>query len=87
MSDLNSNFAAAPSATLSPMVANIREEARAAILAEQLSYLLDHNGQCPAGCPDCARMKRVEEALLQPFRVKVYAPLAGSPDVRLVRHG
>ena len=76
MNDLYFNAGAAPSGALIPTVANIREEARAAILSEQLSYLLDHNGKCPAGCPDCARMHRVEEALLQPFLVKVYVPAA-----------
>lgn len=72
MSDLYCHAAPAPSGALIPSVAHIREEARAAILSEQLLYLLDHTGKCPAGCPDCARMKRVEEVLLQPFNVKVY---------------
>ena len=46
---------------------SIREEARAAILAEQFSYLLRHQGSCSEDCPDCARLRRVEQILLQPF--------------------
>ena len=46
---------------------SIREEARAAILAEQFSYLLRHHRSCSEDCPDCARLRRVEQILLQPF--------------------
>ena len=69
------NSGAAPAETRHPKPANIREEAKGAILAEQLSYLLNHAGSCPERCPDCARLRSVEEILLRPFRVKVYSDL------------
>jgi hypothetical protein len=47
----------------------IREVAMGAILAEQLSYLLDHVGSCLDDCPDCTRLRSVEQILLQPFTV------------------
>ena len=50
-----------------PKRLSIREEAREAILVEQLSYLLRHVGSCPEDCPDCTRLRRVEQILLQPF--------------------
>jgi hypothetical protein len=64
-----------PATVRRPKVESIREEAKGAILAEQLSYLLAHGDACPEGCPDCARLRSVEEALLRPFRVKVYSNL------------
>jgi hypothetical protein len=65
---------------------SIREEARAAILAEQFSYLLGHIGSCPEDCPDCARLARVETILLQPFDFRDLRPFGipgsrnGEPD-------
>lgn len=55
-------------------VSAIREEGRAAILSEQLSYLLQHSAHCSGQCPDCARLRSVERVLLQPFEVEVYSP-------------
>ena len=52
---------------------NTHEEVRGAILTEQLSYLLDHSASCPPNCPECARLRCVEQVLLQPFRVKVFS--------------
>ena len=75
MSDLVSNNGAARSEARSPKAAQTHEDGRAAILSEQLEYLLMHTGSCSKGCPDCARMRRVEDVLLQPFRVEVYSPL------------
>ncbi len=54
----------------------IREEAKSAIMTEQLAYLLAHGKSCKGGCPDCTRLRAVEEALLRPFRVKFYASAA-----------
>jgi hypothetical protein len=76
MNDLYSNSGAAPMEARPLKVANIREEARAAILVEQLSYLIEHAGSCTPECADCARMRRVEEALLEPFGVRVYPTIA-----------
>ena len=70
-----SNIAARPSDANSPKVGSIRWEAKGAILEEQLSYLIEHSATCKGGCPDCARLRGVEELLLRPFRVKVYANL------------
>ena len=72
MSALYTNTGAAPTPAPAPKPANIREEARAAILGEQLSYLLRHTGACGHDCADCARLRKVEEALLEPFGVKLY---------------
>lgn len=52
-----------------PKRPTISELGRAAILAEQLSYLLSHAGSCPDGCPACIRLRSVEQILLQPFTV------------------
>jgi len=52
-----------------PKRPNVREEARSKILAEQLSYLLSHAGPCPENCPECTRLRNVEQLLLQPFTV------------------
>ena len=68
-----SNSEAAAPETRRPKVASIRQQARRAILAEQLAYLLDHASSCTGECPDCARLRSVEEVLLQPFQVTVYA--------------
>ena len=53
-----------------PKRPNIREEARQAILVEQLAYLLSHTRSCrDDDCPDCARLRSVEQLLLEPFHV------------------
>jgi hypothetical protein len=41
----------------------------AAIMWEQMDYLLAHAGAatCHADCPDCARLEQVKRYLLQPF--------------------
>lgn len=57
-----------------PKPRTIREEARDAILREQLVYLLDHAGACPENCPACGRLRRVEQILLEPFQVEFYLP-------------
>jgi hypothetical protein len=72
MSDLYTNSGAAPTRARSPKLTQLHEESRAAILVEQLSYLLDHEGSCPKECPDCARLRKVEEMLLRPFKVNLY---------------
>ena len=55
-----------------------------AVVADQLDYLLCHGqGDCGAGCIDCARLAEVAPALLRPFgeevgttsQVPVLAPL------------
>ena len=68
MSYQSSNPGAAQASPGMPGGFSVRQEARGAILAEQLAYLLDHADFCPEGCPDCARLRIVEEALLLPFR-------------------
>ena len=68
-----SNTAPSPLESGSPKVGSIRWEAKGAILEEQLSYLIEHGTSCKGGCPDCARLRGVEELLLRPFRVKYYA--------------
>lgn len=57
-----------------PKLRTIREEARNAILQEQLFYLLHHGGACPENCPDCARLRRAEQILLEPFEVQFFVP-------------
>lgn len=68
----NSRATAAPA--IGPRVRTTREEVLHAILQEQMSYLLDHAGACPDDCPDCARLRRIEEVLLEPFQVEFYFP-------------
>ncbi len=75
MSYTFSNSAARAAEARRPKAANIREEAKGAILSEQLSYLLTHANCSIETCPDCARLRSVEEVLLKPFRVKVYSGL------------
>jgi hypothetical protein len=67
MSYPSSNSGAARAEARRPKRLTVREEAKAAILAEQLSYLLHHVGSCPEHCPDCTRLSRVEQVLLEPF--------------------
>ena len=67
MSQLGSKFASAPAAARPPRMVHIREEARAAILGEQLAYLLDHADGCGEDCPECARLRKVEAILMRPF--------------------
>jgi hypothetical protein len=39
------------------------------VMLEQLEYLLAHNSEeCPAGCRDCIRLRKVGGWLLRPFR-------------------
>jgi hypothetical protein len=73
-----SNTAAESTETHRPKVASIREEARSAILAEQLAYLVNHRAECNGQCPDCFRLRTVEEVLLRPFSVDVYEDLTRS---------
>ena len=73
-----SNTAAESTETHRPDIASIREEARSAILAEQLSYLVSHRAACDGQCPDCFRLRTVEEVLLRPFTVDVYENLSHS---------
>ena len=68
MSYQSSNPGAAQAISRAPGGFTIRQETRAAILAEQLAYLLDHADFCPEECPQCERLRAVEEALLLPFR-------------------
>lgn len=75
MTHPSSNSKAANQEARGPRLLTVREEARHAILVEQLSYLLDHAGTCSEGCPDCARLRSIEQMLLQPFHVEVYEPL------------
>jgi len=70
----NSEPKAAPAGR--PKLLTIREEARNAVLLEQLSFLLEHGRSCPDGCSECARLRNVEDILLQPFQVDVYLPPA-----------
>ena len=74
MSDFCSNVGAARRQAVSPQQARIPQSDRAAILVEQLSYLLNHSSSCPKNCPDCARLRYVEEMLMRPFRVNIYKP-------------
>lgn len=68
-----------------PKRPSIREEARGAILIEQLSYLLDHVASCAADCPDCTRLRSVERILLQPFDVGgLCAPGTGVDSPNLI---
>ena len=76
MSQHSSQSGMAPATARPPKVLPILEEARAAILAEQLAYLLDHADSCPADCPDCARMRAIEEILMRPFGVDVFPDAA-----------
>ena len=76
MGQESSTSGAAPAISPAPKRFSIRQEARAAILAEQLAYLLDHGDFCPKGCPDCERLRTVEEALLVPFRERTCPPPA-----------
>ena len=40
----------------------------AAVIREQMNYLLDHVGPgCRPGCPDCLRLAHIEDWLLLPF--------------------
>jgi len=43
------------------------------VLTEQLEYLLAHGGCCRSGCPDCVRLERVKDYLLQPFSRHLHA--------------
>lgn len=74
MSHAPSNSRAITAPASRPKLRTVREEARNAILLEQLSYLLDHGGVCPDDCPDCARLRHVERLLLEPFAVEFYLP-------------
>jgi hypothetical protein len=43
-------------------------EAAAAIMWEQMQYLMAHAGStCHPDCPDCTRLEQVKRYLLQPF--------------------
>ena len=37
------------------------------VLKEQLQYLVAHGNRCAPDCPDCRRLARVTQDLLQPF--------------------
>ena len=40
------------------------------VMFEQLDYLVSHNGgNCPNGCPECARLEHIKFWLLEPFRM------------------
>jgi len=71
MGYLLSNSKAAPAEPTRPKGLEIGEVGIGAILAEQLSYLLGHAGSCPDDCPDCTRLRSVEQILLEPFTVGV----------------
>lgn len=74
MSYAPSNFRTAAAPAGRPRLRSMREEARDAILQEQVSYLIDHGCDCPADCPACARLLRVQEVLLEPFQSAFYPP-------------
>lgn len=72
MSHATSNSRAVAAPASRPKLRSTREEVRNAILLEQMSYLMDHDCASPADCPDCARLLRVQEVLLEPFQVEFY---------------
>jgi hypothetical protein len=43
------------------------DEGHAEVLREQFSYLVEHAKVCTSYCRDCARFRRIEEILMEPF--------------------
>jgi len=53
----------------SPVEPLARPAALVDVMVEQIEFLAGHaQGACPAGCLECARLKRVQRWLLAPFR-------------------
>jgi hypothetical protein len=49
------------------------------ILKEQFEYLLHHNRGCKSDCSDCARLRRIEAILIEPFCI-TNTRSTGRPD-------
>lgn len=61
--------------TTRPEAGNVDAVAMVDVMFDQLEYLVMHNGpQCPAGCPECARLEQVKNWLLRPFGAGDPAP-------------
>jgi len=65
------SFATAAPAGVTPVVPT-GSPLDSSILAEQLTYLLQHAQDCQGACPECARLERIAHVLLEPFHSAAY---------------